>query len=125
MARKTKQRQAILNVIQNTAKPLSAREIYEMVKAQHPSVALTTIYRNLDLLTQQQVICKLRVRDNEYSYVMNTEEHWHYIVCLSCHQTVGVVKCPFDNFAAKVAADTGYEIVAHDIQLYGYCRNCR
>ena len=125
MVKKTKQRQAILTVIQNAAKPLSAREIYNMVKVQHPSIALTTIYRNLDLLTEQQVVSKLRVRDNEYSYILNAKEHRHYLVCLSCHKTVSVKKCLFDVFAAKVAADTGYEIVAHDFQLYGYCRNCR
>ncbi|HHX73449.1 MAG TPA: transcriptional repressor, partial [Firmicutes bacterium] len=122
---KTKQRQAILTVFKNASRPLSAREIYDMVKAQHPSVALTTIYRNLDRLTEQQVICKLRVHDNEYSYELNTREHRHYIVCLSCHRTVCIEKCPFEGFAAKVAADTGYEVVSHDIQLYGYCKKCR
>lgn len=123
--RNTKQRKAILDIFGTASKPLSAAEVFEKVQQIFPAIALTTIYRNLDLLTENKLLTKHRISDHEFSYEISSQKHRHYIICLSCRQAVSIDKCPFDGFADKVEETTGYEIVSHDIQLYGYCKGCK
>ena len=44
----TKQREAMLCVLRQSTEPLSAEDIFAQMKAAFPSLALSTIYRNLE-----------------------------------------------------------------------------
>jgi len=49
--RLTLPRQIILNVLTTTPKHLSAEEIFLLVHKKYPGIGLATVYRTLDLLT--------------------------------------------------------------------------
>jgi Fur family ferric uptake transcriptional regulator len=123
--RNTKQRRAILSIFRKASRPLSASEVYRKAREIYPQIALTTVYRNLEQLTEQRVLRRHRLRGKEYSYTLNERKKRHYIVCLSCDRMVSIDKCPIEEHTAELAEITGYQIVMHDVQLYGYCQGCR
>ena len=52
----TRQRQLIYKIIMNTEGHLSADEIFGYAKAEMPSIALGTVYRNLRLMVEDKEI---------------------------------------------------------------------
>ncbi|MBU4333925.1 MAG: transcriptional repressor, partial [Candidatus Omnitrophica bacterium] len=56
--RMTKPREAILDVLENTQEHLSAEDIYLAVHKFYPNIGLTTVYRNLEMLVNIEMIVK-------------------------------------------------------------------
>ena len=38
---------------------------------------------------------------------------------------VDISACPLSAFEKQVAAETGFELVGHRLELYGLCRDCQ
>jgi len=85
----TPQREEILKFLDNKTHP-SIDEIYENVKIKFPSISLATVYKNLNMLREQNIV--LEINSNKVKYDLNIEPHLH-IVCKNC----GSIQDIFDN----------------------------
>jgi Fur family peroxide stress response transcriptional regulator len=81
--RLTKNRQAILTVLQSSAQPLSAAAVHEKL----PNIDLVTIYRALDFLTEHKLIKKLTLNSHEATFEYQTVPH-HHAVCTECERVI-------------------------------------
>ncbi len=59
--RLTKQRKFILDIIKSACYHPTAEQIHQLVKKQMPSVSVGTVYRNLDVLTTQNLIKRIDI----------------------------------------------------------------
>lgn len=123
--RQTRQKALILESILAEAEPLAADQILNRARQELPSIALTTIYRNLELLTQQQVISRLIYPDGITRYQASASLHHHQLICLDCARTVDISQCPLDCLSRQIEKETGFTIVSHKLALYGYCADCQ
>jgi Fe2+ or Zn2+ uptake regulation protein len=81
--RLTKKRRAILNALKNHHGTLSAAELHAAL----PNIDLATIYRTLELFTNEKIIKKLHLTDGEARYEYQAEPH-HHAVCSDCDQVI-------------------------------------
>ncbi|MFR9127300.1 MAG: transcriptional repressor [Acidaminococcus intestini] len=51
--------------------------------------------------------------------------HTHNLICLGCHKVIHIHGCPLHDFSEDLAKKTDFDIVGHDLTLYGYCTNCQ
>lgn len=123
--RQTRQKQLILSAIEQAQAPLTADQILTVARQQLPAIALTTVYRNLEQLSEQQVISRLIYPDGITRYRMADEVHHHELICLSCRARVQISQCPLDCLAKQIEDETGYQIESHALTLYGYCPRCQ
>ena len=123
--RHTKQREIILSILRAAKRPMSAGDIHAQAAEYFPTLALTTVYRNLEALTAQHTVTRHRLDDNQYSYELAARAHNHYIVCLACGRVVPFSDCPMEELTRRVADQTGFSVVSHNIELFGYCPGCR
>lgn len=119
--KKTKQRESVLSVLLQADIPLNAKDIFCEAQKSVAVINLSTVYRILELFTKKGIICKdILSGDDTASYVMNSNQHRHYAVCISCHKTIALDDCPlmtmknFDNF----------HITGHKLEIFGYCESC-
>ena len=63
--RNTKQRELILNIINNSYNHPSAYDIYLECKKIIPNISLGTVYRNLNTLIETNSIQKIKTTDNK------------------------------------------------------------
>ena len=63
--RVTMQKQAILDVLQSSAKLMTAEEIYAGVREKQPNVSLGTVYRNLQSFSVQGNVRKTLLADGQ------------------------------------------------------------
>ncbi len=122
--RQTKQRKAILNVLENAEIPITAEDIYLKLKEKCIDISLSTIYRNLEMLCKEGLVVK--------SYVMNEDkarfalpDKKNYLICEKCGKIVIIDNCPFDKFKEELKEVHGFDITGHSVEVYGICPDCK
>lgn len=122
-SRNTKQKQLILNVLKESPKPLSINEIYQNLIKELPTIAKSTIYRNIDTLLKQNQIDKYYLNDNELFYQIKDNKHKHYVICDACKKMFDLPLCPIHEIEDAMKEE-GFSISEHYIQISGTCRDC-
>ncbi len=120
----TKQRQVILEELKNSASHPTADEVFLMVRQRLPRISLGTVYRNLELLSENGMIQKLDWSGRQKRYDGNFESHYH-IRCLSCGRVEDVMIKPFSVVEKTFRAVSDYKIIGHRLEVLGLCATCR
>ena len=118
----TRQRQLIHDIIMAAPEHRTAEEIYDLARAQMPSLARGTVYRNLGLLVQEGQIGKLEMADAPARYDRERRPHPH-LVCEKCGR-VEDLTMPRD-LLRPFSLTLGEDITGYDLKLYHVCPACR
>ena len=120
----TQRRTAILQQVAAAGGPVSAEEIFEALRGQFPTLARSTVYRNLERFAQDGLLDKEVSPDGVFRYARR-EEHGHYLVCTQCHSRIRLQECPLTAMEKELERETGFSIDRHQLTLYGKCPACR
>lgn len=124
----TKQRRAILKVIEIARKHLDASQILRNAQKLDASVDRSTVYRTLRLLKRHGLIDELDLMH------LNGEGHYYerkvhgdhiHMACLRCGKISEYVSDVFDKLKQQVAKDCRFHIVVSRLEIGGYCPSCR
>ena len=122
MVRKSKQKQAVLRVLNGTTCHPTAKWIYEEVRKEIPDISLGTVYRNLKLLKRQGEISELDFATIS-RFNGNTQNHYHF-KCEQCGRVFDV-EGPVDTESDKqIAQKTGFKVSYHRLEFRGLCKDC-
>ena len=123
--KKTKTREQVLAVLEAQKGPLSAMDICAKIDRGENAVWLSTVYRVLEQFVKSGVATKLTVMNSDTAvYELNRFCHKHYAVCMACHKIIPMDNCPMETFTPRVQ-DNGFQVVGHNVEVYGYCTKCR
>jgi len=120
----TKQRKIILEELKKTASHPTADEVFLMVRQRLPRISLGTVYRNLELLSENGMIQKLDWSGRQKRYDGNFDNHYH-IRCLNCGRVDDVLIKPFSVVEETFRTHTDYEIMGYRLEVFGLCANCK
>ncbi len=123
--RLTRQRAAVLAVIEGSEGHLGVREVLRAVRRNGRRIGLTTVYRTLELLAHLQLIRKVHLRDGCQRYVGARAGHGHHLICSQCDRVVEFSDCRLGAFIQSVAERTQFVIEDHWLELFGRCKGCR
>ena len=124
--RTTRQRTAVLAVLDTLDSFRSAQQIHSELATRGESVGLSTVYRCLTALAADGDVDTLLRDDGETVYRRCTgAKHHHHLVCRACGATVEVEGPAVERWAEKVAAEHGYDEVSHTLEIFGRCAACR
>lgn len=116
--RNTKQKDLILNILENNYEHLDAYQIYKEAKKTINNISLGTVYRVLNALEDTKKIKKFKVNDM-YRYDGFTKKHHHFI-CKKCNKIIDIDDTFDFKFDLKNLKVDDYEII-----FTGYCEECR
>jgi Fur family transcriptional regulator, ferric uptake regulator len=120
--RGTKQAEAIAAVLDGMPGFCSAQDIHAKLRGQGEHVGLTTVYRHLQVLTEQGALDTIREDSGETLYrKCGTTMHHHHLTCRACGMSVEVEGRAVEQWAEKVAAEAGFTSVNHTVELFGLC----
>ncbi len=123
--KRTRQRESVLEVLEKSDRPLNAAEICSKVEAGGDTAWMSTVYRVLELFVEKDLVIKTNVMNNEMAvYELNRFKHKHYAVCMKCRKIIPMGNCPMENFT-PLLAEEGFQVMGHNLEVFGYCRNCR
>ena len=117
----SKQRQAILNELCSRCDHPTAEQIYFKLKDQYPSLSLATVYRNLKLLEENNIVMRISCPEAD-RFDGKTKQHYH-MTCLNCSQIVDL-EIENDEQIDAIPKAFGGKITGHSLMYYGYCEKC-
>ena len=126
----TTQRVLVLSVLMsNPEKHFTAEEIYELVKSSYPEIGLATVYRTIQLLSENQLVDRISLDDGFARYEIGnmgdaTKHHHHHLICRRCGKVLSFRDDLLEELEAKILSTTGVYAVNHEVKLYGYCQEC-
>ncbi len=121
----TPQRLTILRALQGRDGYLTPQELYRRLRARHPTLGLTTVYRALRLLTAAGLVCQIDSPGQPCRYGRRPLRHHHHLVCSGCARVVDFDHCALQRLGEKLARETGFTISGHNLEFYGLCAACR
>jgi Fur family ferric uptake transcriptional regulator len=122
--RTTKQRVAVLGMLNQLDDFSSAQEIHARLRDDGSTVGLTTVYRALQALAESGQVDVIRADDGEARYRRCTPDHHHHLVCRSCGRTDEVDSPAVERWAEQVSAAHGFVDISHTVEIYGVCGDC-
>jgi len=116
--RLSRQRRFILELLWQEQEHLSAREIYNRLNQRGKDVGHTSVYQNLEALSQNGVIeCIERSGGRLYGNVSDSHSH---VNCLDSEQILDIqVELPV-ALVEEVERQTGMKITDYRVEFYGY-----
>lgn len=122
----TRQRKGIIEVFSKNPKQLlNVQQVYDKVKKNHPSIDFSTVYRNIELLEEQEMIHKINIGQAYACYKFKeTSQHHHHMICKKCGKTEIITFCPFQQVEEQFQGQ-GFLPTEHNFEVLGYCANCQ
>lgn len=106
----------------------SAAQLCELLQQEGHGFNLTTIYRNLERMTEDGTLLRFRNgREDVYQYggqENRCQEHLH-IQCGKCGRMVHLEGPAMERFSQAVEEDFGFSLSCGESALYGLCEDCR
>jgi len=121
--RYSKQREKILEAVMHSEEHPTAEMVYEEVRKVLPKVSLGTVYRNLNLLTEEGRVRELILEDNVKRYDGNLTDHYHCI-CKSCGDIMDITLESGEILHNLSSRINNFQIDDHKIEFYGHCVEC-
>lgn len=124
--RYTPSRRALVDLLAAAARPLAMPEILAAV-----AVPQSSAYRNLTALCLAGVVTRLAGDDaGRFELAEDLSGHHHHLTCGSCGVVADVDALPsleraVAQAAQAAAAQTGFEVSSHRLELEGRCPACR
>ncbi len=116
----TKQRQAIERVITASCEHLTAEQIYFLARQELPSLAMGTVYRNLNQMLEEKTLKKITMPGAADRFDRCVSPHSH----LLCSRCGCVSDCCVDGLQEFLQQKTGLELLSYELTLYGLCQSC-
>lgn len=120
--RRTRQREAIAEVIRASAGPLTIEQIHERAARQSPNLGMATVYRTVNLMLELEEIRTVILPDGEARYEAADLGHHHHFNCRVCGQVFDLDHCPVKLPDGVLPG--GFRVEDHELTLYGSCPDC-
>jgi Fur family transcriptional regulator, ferric uptake regulator len=115
--RLSRQRRYILELLWQQQGHLSAREIYHRLNQQGREIGHTSVYQNLDALSEQGIIeCVERADGRLYGHASSSHSH---VNCLDTDEIIDVTVVLPADLIQQIEAQTGVVITDYRIDFFG------
>ena len=123
----TEQREIVLSILIHAKDHLSAEEVYNDVKAEHPesNIGIATVYRALSFLEEVDLITSITFGTDGKKYESNAKSHHDHLLCTECGKIVEFLDEEIEERQERIAKENKFKITNHSMQLYGICEDCQ
>lgn len=119
----TKQRAAVLQVIQDANEHLTANEIFETAKEILPGISFATVYNSLRYLKDAELIAEKNFGNGASRFDRMTTRHDH-AVCTDCGKLVDMELEIPRELIESAASSSKFKPESIELTLRGLCADC-
>lgn len=117
----TKQRELILQILNQSDRHLTADEVFFLAKLRMPSIAMATIYNNLNAMTEAGIISRVHLDGGADCFEKNAFPHDH-LLCDGCGK-LSDIQLP--ALSETLTASLKIEIESYNLTVHYICPECR
>jgi len=128
--RQTRQRDALMQALHDSARALSPAELCELGQRVVPTLNLSTVYRQLGAMLEAGEVVRVDLPGQSARYEAvcgharaagGEDHHHHHFHCTACGRVFPIHACPG---AMDELAPPGFRVHRHDLTLHGLCADC-
>jgi Fur family ferric uptake transcriptional regulator len=116
----TRQRTAVLGVLSEARDHPDANELHRRAHAIDKSVSLATVYRALAVLERHGVVHRHVFENAPARFETADVPHHDHIIDIDTGRIIEFRSEKIERLQAEIAAELGYDLVRHRLELY--CR---
>ncbi len=121
--RNTRQRQIVLDAVRARMDHPTADEIYFDVRKIDTHISRGTVYRNLNVLSQNGDILHIKVPTAD-RFDLRPDKHYH-IICTACDKVFDVPSAYSETLDLNASNETGFIVSRHRTVFEGICPKCQ
>ncbi len=121
--RMTATRRAVLEALVEAGSHVTAEDLHALVRSRNPDVSHSSIYRTMDLLSEQGIVVHVHLGHGPAEYHLADDTHAH-LVCTGCGAVAEVDPAVSEPFADTIAERFGFALDLRHFALTGRCRTC-
>lgn len=119
----TKQREVVLQVINDAETHLTANEVFVNAKNLLPSISFATVYNSLRFLKEAGHIAEIQFGNGASRFDRGTHRHDHAI-CTNCGKLVDIEMEHPAELVERAAAYSNFKPESLEFTLRGLCLEC-
>lgn len=121
----TPQRMAVLRALAASEEHPSVEILYETVKRDFPTTSIATIYKTIHVLKQISEVLEIALPDGSNRYDGNKPFFHPHVICVRCQKIIDPDLGTLKDMTAEVVNETGFDILAHRLDFFGVCADCK
>ena len=121
----TPQREMIIEELTKTNSHIAAEEIFDALQERTKVLNISTIYRTLDLLVEEGLVCRNDLGDEFIVYALAQHGAHIHLVCRQCGQVVEADQSLITDLGEIFQEEYGFAADLRHISLFGLCSKCQ
>ncbi len=122
--RLTPQRMMVAEAIEGSDDHISAEEICAKARAKYPYINMSTVYRTLELLTEQGLVTETDLGGGRLLYHPTGKAQHHHLVCRKCSGVRDIDASVLQHLRDELRVKYGFDADLEHIAVFGTCQNC-
>ncbi len=114
----TRQRAALVSILAEAEDHPDAVELHRRAQAVEAGVSLSTVYRTLTELETQGVIHRHAFEGAPARFETADQSHHDHMIDVETGEVIEFCNDRIERLQAEIAAEMGYEILRHRLELY-------
>jgi Fur family ferric uptake transcriptional regulator len=123
--RRTEQRVLVAEALATGKRALSAQELYDRIRVNHPTIGRATVYRALEQQVEDGMASRFERDGHVSAYIACDAEHHHHLVCTSCQRVEDVAEDVVAPMLTAVGRRHDFVVDHAALDFYGLCTRCR
>ncbi len=125
--RMTHQRRLLVRIIQSAERHLDAMALWQLARAQDPTLNKVTVYRTLGMLKKHGLVDELDLMhlegEKHYYEARTLRDHMH-LACLKCGRIQEFESSLFEKLKGQIERERRFRIQLVRVEAGGYCDRC-
>jgi len=123
--RVTRQRQLVLQVLQENPGHLEVEAVHSLARQSDPKISLATVYRTLAVLKEMGLVKDHALGESHAHFEAAPETPHYHFTCLKCGQVVEFDAPQVKQVVHTLSRREGLQVTDVHLFLSGCCAKCR
>lgn len=123
--RATPARLAVLNLLENTDKPLDVFTIIGSLEKQGVNADPVTAFRIINLFTEKGLTKRVQFQEGKFRYELASKEDHHHLICRGCGSIQNIEDRSMKEWENEIEKTKGFLVSNHNLEFFGLCKLCQ
>jgi Fur family ferric uptake transcriptional regulator len=114
----TGQRRVIARVLSDSSDHPDVEMVHRRANEIDPGISIATVYRTVRLFEEASILDRHDFRHGRARYEQVPEQHHDHLIDIQSGRVVEFQSPEIEELQRKIAADRGYRLVDHRLELY-------
>ncbi len=121
----TPQRVLILCAVRHSGMHVTASQIIDEMRADHPYIDVSTVYRTLASATDLGLVSETDMgsRENEFEWI--GKDRHHHLICRACGDVTSLDNTYLDGLATLLYEEMSFQADLGHFAIFGLCNECQ